>query len=106
MSERSPDKWGGAIGEPIYGFADDGFDGAIDNAIGDTYEFNFDWLVASGFGFIWTLHLREYKYQTPNGRHTRRSSKCSIDSIRGGISRFGQRRSIVYPLLCHTFFCH
>ena len=43
---------GGAIGEPIYGFADDGFDGAIDNAIGDTYAFNFDWLVTNGFGLF------------------------------------------------------
>ena len=43
---------GGAIGEPIYGFADDGFDGAIDDAIGDTYAFNFDWLVADGFGLF------------------------------------------------------
>ncbi|WP_009633146.1 iron uptake porin [Synechocystis sp. PCC 7509] len=43
---------GGAIGEPIYGFADDGFDGSIDNATGDTYAFNFDWLVTSGFGLF------------------------------------------------------
>ena len=43
---------GGAIGEPIYGFADDGFDGAIDDATGDTYAFNFDWLVTDGFGLF------------------------------------------------------
>lgn len=41
---------GGAIGEPIYGFADDGFDGPIDNASADTFVFNFDWLIASGLG--------------------------------------------------------
>lgn len=41
---------GSAIGEPIYGFADDGFDGPIDNASGDTFVFNFDWLIASGLG--------------------------------------------------------
>lgn len=41
---------GGAIGEPIYGFADDGFDGSIDNASADTFVFNFDWLIASGLG--------------------------------------------------------
>ncbi len=41
---------GGAIGEPIYGFADDGFGGRIDNATADTYEFNFDWLISSGLG--------------------------------------------------------
>ncbi len=41
---------GGAIGEPIYGFADDGSDGPIDNASADTFVFNFDWLIASGLG--------------------------------------------------------
>ena len=41
---------GGAIGEPIYGFADDGFDGPIDDATADTLLFNFDWLIAEGFG--------------------------------------------------------
>lgn len=41
---------GGVIGEPIYGFADDGFDGPIDNASADTFVFNFDWLIASGLG--------------------------------------------------------
>ena len=41
---------GGAIGEPIYGFADDGFDGPIDDAAADTLLFNFDWLVSDGFG--------------------------------------------------------
>lgn len=41
---------GGTIGEPIYGFADDGFDGPIDNATADTYEFNFDWLISKGVG--------------------------------------------------------
>lgn len=41
---------GGAIGEPIYGFADDGFGGAIDDAVADTFLFNFDWLVSDGFG--------------------------------------------------------
>lgn len=43
---------GGAIGEPIYGFADDGFDGPVDNATADTLGFNFDWLIASGFGLF------------------------------------------------------
>lgn len=41
---------GGAIGEPIYGFADDGFDGPVDNATADTLGFNFDWLITSSFG--------------------------------------------------------
>ena len=41
---------GGAIGEPIYGFADDGVGGRIDNATADTYQFNFDWLISSGLG--------------------------------------------------------
>lgn len=43
---------GGAIGEPIYGFVDDGFDGPIDNVTADTLNFNFDWLIADGFGLF------------------------------------------------------
>lgn len=41
---------GGAIGEPIYGVADDGYGGKIGNATADTFIFNFDWLVARNFG--------------------------------------------------------
>jgi hypothetical protein len=43
---------GGAIGEPIYGFADDGFDGPVDNATADVVSVNFDWLIADGFGIF------------------------------------------------------
>lgn len=43
---------GGAIGEPIYGFADDGFDGPIDDATADTFAFNFDWLITPGLGIF------------------------------------------------------
>jgi hypothetical protein len=41
---------GGAIGEPIYGLADDGFGGALRSATADTFNFNFDWKIASSFG--------------------------------------------------------
>jgi hypothetical protein len=41
---------GGAIGEPIYGLADDGFGGPLRSATADTFNFNFDWRVASRFG--------------------------------------------------------
>jgi hypothetical protein len=41
---------GGAIGEPIYGVADDGFGGPLRSATADTFNFNFDWRVASSFG--------------------------------------------------------
>jgi len=43
---------GGAISEPIYGFADDGFGGPLRTAAADTFLFNFDWLVAEGFGLF------------------------------------------------------
>lgn len=34
---------GGAISEPLYGFADDGFGGPLGGATADTFLFNFDW---------------------------------------------------------------
>ena len=43
---------GGAIGEPIYGFADDGFGGPLKIATADTFLFNFDWLLTKGFGLF------------------------------------------------------
>ncbi len=52
---------GGAVGEPIYGVADDGFGGSIDNAIAHTFGVNFDWLITSGFGIF-----GRYTYTTTN----------------------------------------
>jgi len=43
---------GGAIGEPIYGLADDGFGGPLNNATADTFGFNFDWRVANFLGLF------------------------------------------------------
>ncbi|MEL7359959.1 MAG: iron uptake porin [Cyanobacteria bacterium J06560_6] len=43
---------GGAVSEPIYGFADDGFGGPLRTAAADTFLFNFDWLVTDGFGLF------------------------------------------------------
>lgn len=34
---------GGAVSEPLYGLADDGFGGALDAATADTFLVNFDW---------------------------------------------------------------
>lgn len=43
---------GGAVSEPIYGFIDDGFGGAIDDPSADTFAFNFDWQVSSWLGLF------------------------------------------------------
>ncbi len=43
---------GGALSEPLYGFADDGFGGPLRTATADTFLFNFDWLVTKGFGLF------------------------------------------------------
>ncbi len=43
---------GGAVSEPIYGFADDGFGGPLRTATADTFLFNFDWLLSQGFGLF------------------------------------------------------
>lgn len=34
---------GGAVSEPLYGFADDGFGGPLETVTADTFLFNFDW---------------------------------------------------------------
>ncbi len=43
---------GGAISEPIYGFADDGSGGPLNTATADTFLFNFDWLITDRFGLF------------------------------------------------------
>ncbi len=44
---------GGSAGEPLpYGFADDGFGGAVRTSTADTFIANFDWLVTKNFGLF------------------------------------------------------
>ncbi|MEA5462599.1 iron uptake porin [Leptothoe sp. PORK10 BA2] len=43
---------GGAVSEPLYGFADDGFGGPLDGATADTFMFNFDWQPLNWLGFF------------------------------------------------------
>ena len=43
---------GGAVSEPIYGVADDGFGGSIDDAAADTFSANFDWRITDRFGIF------------------------------------------------------
>ncbi len=43
---------GGTAGLPIWGLADDGFGGNLNNATANTFGFNFDWLVTSKFGLF------------------------------------------------------
>lgn len=75
---------GGAIGEPIYGFADDGFGGRIDNATADTYEFNFDWLVTDRIGLFgrYTYGSTNIYPLTPG----RPDGEVNAQSVQGGIA--------------------
>ena len=43
---------GGTNGEPLYGFADDGYGGPVDDATADTFLFNFDWQPADWLGLF------------------------------------------------------
>lgn len=43
---------GGTAGEPMYGFADNGFGGALTNAPADTFLVNFDWTPLSWLGLF------------------------------------------------------
>ncbi|MEC4894748.1 MAG: iron uptake porin [Oscillatoria sp. PMC 1051.18] len=43
---------GGALGEPLTGFADDSQGGALNDATADTFSFNFDWLITDKFGIF------------------------------------------------------
>ncbi|MEC4984992.1 MAG: iron uptake porin [Oscillatoria sp. PMC 1068.18] len=43
---------GGALAEPLTGFADDSQGGAINDATADTFSFNFDWLITDKLGIF------------------------------------------------------
>jgi hypothetical protein len=43
---------GGTGGLPLWGLADDGFGGNLNNATANTFGFNFDWLATKGFGIF------------------------------------------------------
>ncbi|MGD1862726.1 MAG: iron uptake porin [Leptolyngbyaceae cyanobacterium] len=43
---------GGAVSEPLYGLADDGFGGQLDGATADTFLLNFDWTPLDWLGFF------------------------------------------------------
>ncbi|NEQ43590.1 MAG: iron uptake porin [Leptolyngbya sp. SIOISBB] len=43
---------GGAVSEPLYGLADDGFGGALDGATADTFLVNFDWTPLDWLGLF------------------------------------------------------
>lgn len=75
---------GGAIGEPIYGFIDDGFGGAIEDATADTWNFNFDWLVTQGIGLF-----GRYTYASTNVKPTtdgRPDGEVDVQAIQAGLA--------------------
>lgn len=75
---------GGAIGEPIYGFADDGFGGSIEDATADTLNFSFDWLVTSGIGLF-----GRYTYASTDIKPTtagRPDGEVDVQAIQAGLA--------------------
>ncbi|MGL4618792.1 iron uptake porin [Chroococcidiopsis sp.] len=75
---------GGAIGEPIYGFVDDGFGGSIEDATADTLNFNFDWLVTQGIGLF-----GRYTYASTDIKPTtagRPDGEVDVQAIQAGLA--------------------
>ena len=75
---------GGAVSEPIYGFADDGFGGPLDIATADTFLFNFDWQLTEGFGLF-----GRYSYGSTNVSPLtagREGGKINAQSIQAGLA--------------------
>jgi len=73
-------------GEPLYGEADDGFGGPLRSATADTYEANFDWLVAHHFGLF--------------GRYTYGSTHLTPQTIgrsRGDVNAQAVQGGLAFP---------
>lgn len=75
---------GGATGEPIYGVADDGFGGSIDDASADTFAFNFDWRLAKRIGLFgrYSYGSTNIDPQTPG----REDGEVNAQSIQAGLA--------------------
>ena len=75
---------GGSTGEPLYGLADDGFGGPLNSATADTYEANFDLLIARKFGLFgrYTYGSTHLSPQTPG----RGKGDVNAQSIQGGLA--------------------
>ncbi len=75
---------GGAVSEPLYGLADDGEGGPLNNATADTFLFNFDWLVTEGFGLF-----GRYSYGSTNlnpSTEGREGGDVNAQSIQAGVA--------------------
>ncbi|MEM8504171.1 MAG: iron uptake porin [Cyanobacteria bacterium P01_D01_bin.1] len=75
---------GGAVSEPLYGLADDGQGGPLNNATADTFLFNFDWLVTKGFGLF-----GRYSYGSTNLNPStagREGGDVNAQSIQAGVA--------------------
>ncbi len=75
---------GGAVSEPLYGLADDGEGGPLNNATADTFLFNFDWLVTKGFGLF-----GRYSYGSTNlnpSTEGREGGDVNAQSIQAGVA--------------------
>ena len=75
---------GGAVSEPLYGFADDGFGGPVGNATADTFLFNFDWQPLDWLGLF-----GRYSYGSTNLFPTtvgRANGSVDAQSIQAGLA--------------------
>lgn len=74
---------GGAIGEPLYGLADDGFGGEVGDSTANTFSFNFDWLITPRFGIF-----GRYTYGNTNifPRTDRPDGEVNAQSYQAGLA--------------------
>ncbi len=87
-------------GEPLLGVVDDGFGGALNNAQSDIFAFNFDWLIAKGFGLF-----GRYTYNSTNlnAANAARSGSITSNAYQIGLAfpdlfKEGARASISYVI--------
>ena len=75
---------GGAIGEPIGGFADDGFGGGLRTSTSDVFSFNFDWSLTPRVGLF-----GRYSYGSTNINPINpavASDDVNVQSIQAGLA--------------------
>jgi hypothetical protein len=73
---------GGTAGEPIYGFADNGFGGGLTNAPADTFLVNFDWTPLSWLGVFG-------RYSYGSAKLTDAATRTRIGDVNGQSFQLG-----------------
>ncbi len=97
---------GGAVGEPLpYGYADDGFGGRLNDAPGDTFVANFDWLLTPQVGLFGRYSYGKTEISPVNLARTGGSTSVQSIQLGLGLPDLGKKGAlgVISYLIPHSY---